>query len=759
MKHFITTIILLFIIQIIFAQSYNYKTNGNVSFSSANNWLVFQNNRWETSTHAPNYNANEIIIATGDTALIADRDSLDDIIIDSGAVLINTFQQGTGLNNSFVLLSGDGVGITIKNGGKYIHDMLQHSALPAGDGTFRVEKGGMIKINNNVSGGCADMYANDENEFYNRVTWCDSSIFYWNTSGIISTAGITYFPNVHTDSVPIFIYNGTAIYLGGTDNTTINAMLIIPPNAVMNFRNRGDKIFRNGIINYGTLNQLESCGKIIIGSSKSIIKNLGTINFNNSGTQIGQSGTTSCIQLESNIDFNGSNVNISPNTTIIFNNNNLQNIDNLDISENTHFTISHPYGYDSSIVLTNTITNDSLLNIQFTGSEDILTGESLPFQLQSLTINMSGSVIIPHNISLQALSLNHGKIIMNNNTLALSTSEPDAISEFSDSSYIIGKLKRAVSDGNEYIFPIGSVDHLQKANIYINNSVNLNEITFEFKDSTVSTNVVEDFTIDNHSIASFIDCGFWRITPNHIYESVDYNLELYVNKHSFDYENCDINNMHIIKRESASELWGTSSQGTVIPSETEDEFIVITSNNINGFSDGAAVTVSAEALALNNCELSVTASSCRNIVNWKNTKNDIISLELQKSSNCSDYSTIYSTCEFLNQYSYTDDIKSVGTKYYRLKLTNSLGQPEFSNIVSCTNAWAKHVVSFSKNTLYFNTEHWDIQIIITNSIGQIVHTAKPNTRTYALSFLPQGLYTCIISFSGTIADTESIYIQ
>ncbi|MEE4117098.1 MAG: hypothetical protein V2I37_13070, partial [Marinilabiliaceae bacterium] len=112
----------------------DYQTNGNVTFASATNWQIYSGG-WIAAATAPDYNNGVITIRSGHTATLSTSETLDQVIVQNGAVLnVNSFRtltlnDGPGtdlrvfgiLNNSGTINLAAGAFLQFTSTGVYNH--------------------------------------------------------------------------------------------------------------------------------------------------------------------------------------------------------------------------------------------------------------------------------------------------------------------------------------------------------------------------------------------------------------------------------------------------------------------------------------------------------------------------------------------------------------------------------------------------------------------------------------------------------------
>ncbi|MGB4848856.1 MAG: choice-of-anchor D domain-containing protein, partial [Saprospiraceae bacterium] len=253
---------------------------------------------WITSTLVPNSSANTITIRNGHNISTSGTLSGDQIIIENGGTLTN------GSGTTFTLNDGTGDDLSIENGGTIIYNVTSGVPTFTASANIRVKTGGVISIR---AGGLTALGTgvNSATHVYNN-----GSILEWNlATGNPSSSGITFFPNVVQDTIPIFRFatstsGGT---YGAAAQTTFNGKLEIGTGVTVTFIGTGTKTFRNGIIGSGNMTQGTSpsiCGQILItGTGGDELGGSGTITLNTNGLSIA-TGATATLSSDKTINTN-----------------------------------------------------------------------------------------------------------------------------------------------------------------------------------------------------------------------------------------------------------------------------------------------------------------------------------------------------------------------------------------------------------------------------------------------------------------------
>ncbi len=385
---------------------YRSKTAGPALWSSAAAWQISTDNgtSWIDAALTPTATSAEgITIQSGHTINIDASVAIDQVVVQNGAIL----QRLAGATPALITLSdGAGEDLIVQSGGifrllnsdtafDYINCISYTSSAK-----ILVQTNGMIEVN--ISAGSE--FWRFATQAITRIEYQNNAVFYWNPSGAIAfgTSGITYFPSVAADIIPVFrVAKGVSV--GSSTTCTINGLLQLD-GGNFTWQNSGTKIIRNGIRNSGTIAQAASSGVIQINGSTSVIGGAGTLELTSAGLTI-SAGTCT---LENNKTLNTG--------AITINNSAILNAQTFSLSGTGAFTINaggtlvtgHSAGVNGTVLLSGTKSFATNSNYGFTGIVSQVTGSLMPITVGTLTIENNGS---PGNNSVT---------LSNNNTLVSS---------------------------------------------------------------------------------------------------------------------------------------------------------------------------------------------------------------------------------------------------------------------------------------------------------------------------------------------------
>ena len=247
---------------------YRSKQTGN--WNDFNTWQVDTGSGFvdAVSGQTPTYADDTIEIASGDTVTITAAVTVDQVTVDSGGQIT--------MNSAFTIHDGSGDDIDVQNGGVFVLNASSTSPSFNSGATAKIEGGGILRIAvTGITGSTAAIHS--ANVIYENGSILESTV------SSISSSGITYFPNVDANTVPIFRQT-VSISPGASSATVFNGVLEIA-GGTFSWSGTGTKTFRNGIRGDGDMNQ-GSAGQFIISGTTAELGGSGTLTLGVNGLQI-----------------------------------------------------------------------------------------------------------------------------------------------------------------------------------------------------------------------------------------------------------------------------------------------------------------------------------------------------------------------------------------------------------------------------------------------------------------------------------------
>lgn len=270
----------------------HYRSVISGNWSSLSSWEVSADEiSWSPATGLPTWNARTVRIRNGHSITYQYFSILDQLIIESGGILLHSGGQMT-------LNDGAADELQVENGA--VFQLASAGNLPvmgSSDVSIRIKSGGILRIS---AGGLSTVPGGGVH----------STQYIYEHAAVLENAyngfganGVTYFPNVSSTTIPILrITQPITLPVGATAATRVNGILEV--NGNISFTASGQKIIRNGIRGTATLSTTATCGMLLIDGSNAVLGGNGQLNLAASaGLQLG-SGTTLSLEQDKTITGN-----------------------------------------------------------------------------------------------------------------------------------------------------------------------------------------------------------------------------------------------------------------------------------------------------------------------------------------------------------------------------------------------------------------------------------------------------------------------
>ncbi len=245
------------------------------------------NSTWLPATLTPTAAAATISIRNTHTVTVSNNQTMDEVIIESGGILLHSAATLT-INN------GLGDDVIVQAGGVFT---LASDANPpvfaVSTATVNINSGGILRLSaTGLTFPSPTPGVNTSNYIYQHV-----SVLEYTLSLAFASTGVTFFPNVNAVTIPIFRTTSNLGLIGGGSPTIING--IFEANGTITFANAGTKTFRNGIIGTGNIGNDGTSGKFIINGAAAGLGGSGTLTVPASGMDIGPTTTVTMLSDKS----------------------------------------------------------------------------------------------------------------------------------------------------------------------------------------------------------------------------------------------------------------------------------------------------------------------------------------------------------------------------------------------------------------------------------------------------------------------------
>jgi len=239
------------------------------------------NATWSAATIIPNSAANTISIKGVHIVTVSSNQNMDQVVIENGGILLHS-------GGTITVIDGGGDDIIVQNGGIFtLASNANGPVFSPATATANINTGGMLKLSaTGLTGAGSGVNANS-------YIYQNASVLEYTLNLAFSSAGVTFFPNANTVTIPIFKTTGNLGLIGAGTATVING--IFEANGTITFQNAGTKTFRNGITGTGNITSDPACGKFIINGATAILGGSGSLTLPTAGMDIGPGTTTTLI--------------------------------------------------------------------------------------------------------------------------------------------------------------------------------------------------------------------------------------------------------------------------------------------------------------------------------------------------------------------------------------------------------------------------------------------------------------------------------
>lgn len=243
------------------------------NWNSISTWESSADNvNWVAATLTPTSGANTISIRNAHTVTVNSNENMDQVVIESGGVLIHS-------SNTLTVNDGAGDDIVVEGGGIWTLASNNNEPVFTGTAAARISTGGMLRLS---ATGLTDPGAGVHAANY---IYQNASVLEYTPNLAFASSGVTFFPNVDAVTIPVFRTTSNLGLIGGGSPTVINGLY--EANGTITFNNAGTKTFRNGIIGTGNISSTAASGKFIINGGSAILGGTGSITLPTAGMDIG----------------------------------------------------------------------------------------------------------------------------------------------------------------------------------------------------------------------------------------------------------------------------------------------------------------------------------------------------------------------------------------------------------------------------------------------------------------------------------------
>lgn len=596
---------------IFFANHENVRAdvNGDVRTITSGNWNnlaiweKYNGAAWVAASAVPGTAEKQITIRSGHTVTVTAALTTDEVVVESGAVLV--LNSGISLtlkkaaipdlkiygifrNAGTVSIAG-GTSITYYSGGRYQHNYTTTAGtIPVGvwnaGSTCEINAyttntampSGLNQTFNDLIWNCAGQTA-DVNFGGGMTTFTGNFIvtstgtkelqlatsnYTLNITGNISvTGGILSGISVASKSITIN-QTGDFNMAGGTFKFATGN------NCTGNLNLTGNYSQTGGTFNFGAGN-----------SSTTSINNYG--NFSQTGGTLTTSGSGAVGQVvfskSGAQNFTASGNTVSGNVDYIVNAGSTCNLGtsvmtgrNLTVAATGELGIGSPDGINTgstsgNVQVTGTRTYNATSYFLYNGTADQNSGNGLPASVYKLTINNGNFLMLTTNVVVgNIINFVSGKILTGTYEVQLTNTSAAAMTGYSSSSYIAGKLRRTISSSGTFDFPVGNFAMYELMTVTLTSTAGFTSLLGQAINA-VTNDTLYPLTpvVSGIPMTEMLDFGYWTLTPNSPLTAGSYSIQL--NESGFTNQLSGTTVYSLLVRNDASSSWqsiGTHNDNT-----------------------------------------------------------------------------------------------------------------------------------------------------------------------------------------------------
>lgn len=279
------------------------------AWSAPGTWESSTDNiSWSNATLTPTNAAKTVTIRNGHTVTVSTNQTVDEVVIQSGGVLIQNMTSG------ILLTVNDGAGddIIVESGGIFqLMNNTTNGPVFSGSATCNLNTGGMLRLST-TGLTFPNTGVNAVNYIYQHA-----AVLEYTETLAFASSGVTIFPNVNAVTIPVFRTTANLGNIGGGADFTVNG--VYEAQGTITFTNAGQKIFRNGIIGNGKISSASGSGKFVINGLTASLGGADSLKLPTAGLDI---GSNTIVTIVSNKTITG-NINLMANTLVMLGNYNL----------------------------------------------------------------------------------------------------------------------------------------------------------------------------------------------------------------------------------------------------------------------------------------------------------------------------------------------------------------------------------------------------------------------------------------------------
>ena len=521
-RHFaLQLLFLLFTVSPLLSQTAgDFRTNGNVQFSSSVNWQVYDGTSWVAAATDPASSSGVITVRNGHTATLTTSETLDQLIIEAGGTLR--------INSSRTLYIGNGpeafdldVYGTIDNYGSINTTSNPGSAIRFNNGSFynhRLNGGTIPEASWLVNSTCSIVAVTSTlpsglNQVFGNLTWnspgqtADVDI-----NANLEVVGVFTMANTGSRYLRIATSGSYTLNFGGYTQTGGRLNLAIG-GFTCNLNLTGDFNFSGGSF-------------LTSGSG------IGNVNFRGPGVQRFNrtGGNFSNTRLNYTV-FSGAVLDMG--TSIIDVSGTFVAAGTFTLNDGGGLMLGDPYGITltetgltgGNIRVTGIRTFSGAADYTYNGSVAQVTGDGLPASVRNFTVNNPSGVTLTGDLTVTGiLTMLAGNISPAGNGFVLANSNAAALAYTSGT--VVGAFERFISQTSQsYLFPVGSASRTQSFTVSFADLTS-GSLLVEFNEGDPGNAGLPLIDGGSYTVTNQYTTGYWVALSGNSLVSSNYTLDL-----------------------------------------------------------------------------------------------------------------------------------------------------------------------------------------------------------------------------------------
>ncbi len=335
---------------------------------------------------------------------------------------------------------------------------------------------------------------------------------------------------------------------------------------------------------------------------------------------------------------------------------------------------------------------NSSVNYMYNGTTTQVTGSGLPATLKNLTFDNTAGVTLSASVQANGtLYLTNGKVHTGGFELYLNGSASDLIGH-SNSNYVSGNFRRAISASGSYDFPVGTSTNNEMMNLNLTGISGPSTLLVAFVNANPinASYPLTGVAVAGTPINEMLNYGYWTLTPNNPITGGTYTATFSQRGHTNGVSNPQA--YTVLTRDNSGSNW-VSTNGTHNNNTQANDGTVVSTARAGlstrfdfgiGFSSGGSLPIKL---------IYFTAKLNGSIVNFDwataaEVNNNFFTVE--RSTNGENFEPLLTKPGAGNStinlyYNAVDESPLNGYSYYRLKQTDYDGQYTYSDIATVKN--------------------------------------------------------------------------